>query len=208
MMRAAAPQDGECVQRRGDETRRRILGAALDLFARDGFEATTVRTIADACGLTDAALYYYFRSKRAILNALWQAPQINALDAVPVRPALTEQVLSELVDAMLAVNARQNAFIRILVQQALAGDPIAVAMHKDAMARWRRYLTPHFEASFDRDDAALRVDLFMMLTIGLTFSDQMDHGAAYASLGLHPAYRERVKAIANIVLGPRDRAPA
>ena len=47
-----------------EDTRRRILEAARELFGTDGFDCTTVRQIASAVGITDAALYYHFKSKR------------------------------------------------------------------------------------------------------------------------------------------------
>ena len=58
------------VVRGSDGTRTRILKAAMELFGRDGFDATTVRAIGERCELTDPALYYYFKSKRAVLDAL------------------------------------------------------------------------------------------------------------------------------------------
>lgn len=51
-------------------TRERLLDAALDLFARHGFAATTVRQIARAVGVTDAAIYAHFANKQALLDAL------------------------------------------------------------------------------------------------------------------------------------------
>ena len=204
-MRAAEAQGVESGQRRGEETRRRILQAALDLFAREGFERTTVRAIADACALTDAALYYHFPSKQAILTALWERPRAGDLRALPVAPVLTDEILAELVDSMLNAVSTQDALVRLLVQQALAGDATAVAMRDEAMGLWRGYLLPHFEASFEPKEAALRVDLLMMLIIGETLSGEMDHGTAYASLSAQPAYRERVQALARSVLGSNHR---
>jgi len=50
--------------------RERILACARTLFATRGFDATSVRQIAEAVGVTVPALYYHFDSKRALLNAL------------------------------------------------------------------------------------------------------------------------------------------
>lgn len=52
------------------DTRSRILDAALDLFSEHGFEGTTLQQIADRLGFTKAALYYHFRSKDDLLQAL------------------------------------------------------------------------------------------------------------------------------------------
>ena len=52
------------------DTASRILDAASDLFAAQGFRATTVKEITEQCGMTQAALYLYFPSKDAVLVEL------------------------------------------------------------------------------------------------------------------------------------------
>ena len=51
-------------------TKKAILEAALELFSRQGFEATSISQIADAVGIRKASLYSHFDSKQAILDAL------------------------------------------------------------------------------------------------------------------------------------------
>ncbi len=51
--------------------RERILDTAEALFARRGYRAVSVRDIAAACGVTNAALYYYFPSKGALFREVW-----------------------------------------------------------------------------------------------------------------------------------------
>ena len=52
-------------------TRRRILKAARERFAKDGFRATTNRLIADDVGITTSALYHYFESKTELYAAVY-----------------------------------------------------------------------------------------------------------------------------------------
>lgn len=54
------------------EMRARIMRAARDLFARDGYEGMSMRKLAAAVGCAPAALYAYFPNKRALLRVLWQ----------------------------------------------------------------------------------------------------------------------------------------
>src|SRR6478736_5793767 len=54
------------------DTRQRILDVASELFAEQGYDATSLREIADRMGFTKAALYYHFQSKDDILKALVQ----------------------------------------------------------------------------------------------------------------------------------------
>jgi AcrR family transcriptional regulator len=51
-------------------TRERILDVAGELFTDHGYDATSLREIADRLGFTKAALYYHFQSKEEILVAL------------------------------------------------------------------------------------------------------------------------------------------
>jgi TetR/AcrR family transcriptional regulator len=49
-------------------TRERILRAASDLFARQGFSHVSMRAVAEAAGVTKPALYYHFRDKEALFE--------------------------------------------------------------------------------------------------------------------------------------------
>lgn len=51
-----------------------IVAKATELFIAQGYNATSVRQIAEAAGCTDAALYYHFRDgKRALFQAVIEA---------------------------------------------------------------------------------------------------------------------------------------
>lgn len=52
------------------EGRNRVIAAALDLFAEQGFSATSLQQIADHLGVTKAAVYYHFRNKDDIVVAV------------------------------------------------------------------------------------------------------------------------------------------
>ena len=61
----------------------RIEAAALDLFFERGFRSTSMRDIAQACGITAAALYNHFASKDRILYSMVQRLHVE-LDSVLV----------------------------------------------------------------------------------------------------------------------------
>jgi AcrR family transcriptional regulator len=54
----------------GEDTRARILHVAMELFAEQGFAATSTRELSERLGFTKAALYYHFRTKDDLLVAL------------------------------------------------------------------------------------------------------------------------------------------
>src|SRR5262245_55171073 len=63
------------------DTRERILEVAADLFIEKGYDATSLREIAEQVGVTKAALYYHFTNKPDILRAL-AAPAMEATQTV------------------------------------------------------------------------------------------------------------------------------
>ena len=52
------------------DTRARIQEVALELFAEQGYEKTSLREIAERLDVTKAALYYHFKSKEDIVRSL------------------------------------------------------------------------------------------------------------------------------------------
>lgn len=57
-------------ERRRDQTRTEILGAARDLVLRNGLAGFTLAAVAEELALTKPALYYYFDNKEALLFEL------------------------------------------------------------------------------------------------------------------------------------------
>jgi AcrR family transcriptional regulator len=57
---------------KSEETRQRILNAALKLFQDRGFESATMRDIAEEAGVATGAAYYYFPSKDAIVMEFYR----------------------------------------------------------------------------------------------------------------------------------------
>lgn len=55
---------------RAERTRAAILGAAEDLFASRGYAATRLEDVADTLQMTRAALFYYYRDKQALYDAM------------------------------------------------------------------------------------------------------------------------------------------
>ncbi|OKK19144.1 TetR family transcriptional regulator [Streptomyces sp. CB00455] len=55
------------------ERRRELLAVAADVFAAQGYDATTVRKIADAAGMLAGSLYYHFDSKESMVDEILSA---------------------------------------------------------------------------------------------------------------------------------------
>ena len=72
-------------QRRSRRRRDALLRAALELFARDGFEAAAIGAIADRAGVAVGGFYQHFRSKRQLLIVLMNE-LLQKLEAIDMQP--------------------------------------------------------------------------------------------------------------------------
>jgi AcrR family transcriptional regulator len=68
---------------KAEETRERILDAALTLFREQGFDHATMRDIAAKANVATGAAYYYFRSKEELVMAFYVRAADEARDLVP-----------------------------------------------------------------------------------------------------------------------------
>ncbi|HTR83753.1 MAG TPA: CerR family C-terminal domain-containing protein [Reyranella sp.] len=55
---------------RGEDTRRRILDAALEIFAAEGYEGASTRVLAERAGVNLPAIQYYFGNKEGLYRAV------------------------------------------------------------------------------------------------------------------------------------------
>ncbi len=55
---------------RGEDTRRRILDTALEVFAAEGYEGASTRLLAERAGVNLPAIQYYFGSKEGLYRAV------------------------------------------------------------------------------------------------------------------------------------------
>ena len=67
-----SPRTAEQNEQVKTATRKRIVDAALSLFAEHGYEGTSVRMIADETRMSTGLLYSYFDGKQALLQAIFE----------------------------------------------------------------------------------------------------------------------------------------
>ncbi len=148
------------------ELRTEILRHASRLFAEQGYRATSVREVAEACGCTKPALYYHFANKEALylecLDA--SARRILALEAAlePDRP-VPERLRCGLTLFFEHV-ARHPLGMRLLMRAELRPEPGQPAYDFEAMrthhlGRIQELLAEgvargELRADLDLDDAA------------------------------------------------------
>ncbi len=142
-----------------------MLEAALELFAAQGFHATTVRQIAAAVGVRDSAIYAHFSGKQAIYDELFAAagpPSFEALslDVEALVAAGPRQGLRRLVDRLFEEwsTRRARLFASVVIREGtgaggLRGLGRAIEAARDRLEepfeRWQ-------QAGLVRSDVAAR----------------------------------------------------
>lgn len=105
--------------------RTRVLDAALDLFAQHGVSGTSLQMIADAVGITKAAVYHQFRTKDQIVIAVTERelgrllPALEAAEAHGNGPQARDALLQGVVE--MAVRDRR-------LVRTLQFDPVVVRL--------------------------------------------------------------------------------
>lgn len=206
---AVSSESGSSRNSRGrDDTRLRILTVALELFARNGFDATTVRSVAAQTGLTDAAIFYYFPTKRHLLDALWSVrPGTSIRQLTPGGP-MTEQRLRALTDETLDFIADNHELMRLMTYEALAGDKTASALQQESRSVWRRTIHAHFSAAFGGDTADAATDVLHALIHGVTLRAMMESGDRMGEVCRDPEFRERLWQRARLLVPVSPAEPA
>ncbi|MGH9723315.1 MAG: TetR/AcrR family transcriptional regulator [Bryobacteraceae bacterium] len=109
---------------KAEQTRERILAAALTLFRERGFEETTMREIAAEAGMAVGAAYYYFESKEALVLSFYERAASDRRDLADEALAAHE-TLEARVAAVLDITLRyfepNRKFLGALLRH--AGDP-------------------------------------------------------------------------------------
>jgi AcrR family transcriptional regulator len=72
---------------RSQDTRRRLLDAGLEVFARDGFRGATIERICRRAGANIAAAHYHFGDKRRLYQAVFEQAERQARADAPVAAA-------------------------------------------------------------------------------------------------------------------------
>jgi TetR/AcrR family transcriptional regulator len=74
--------DAAVLGRRAARTREAILAAARQLFLEVGYSGTRISNITDACGISRAGFYTYFKDKREVFSTLGESAYRDILTAV------------------------------------------------------------------------------------------------------------------------------
>ena len=179
------------MQQRSEETRARILDAAIRRFAIAGYDAASVEEICTEAGVSKGAFYHHFPTKQAIFLALmqaWLALIDTGLDAA--REDTVPKTLLHMTDLLPGVFAaaedRLPTFLEFWLQAS-----------RDETV-WKAIIAPyrHYQESFSKliadgvaegslkpVDSQVAAQAIVSLAVGLVLQGVLDpHGADWEKI--------------------------
>lgn len=160
-----------------DERRRQIMEAALPVFAEKGFKGTTNRDIAQAAGIAPGLIYWYFKSKEDLFNAILDEFSPLSKATLPLDTMIDvppEQLLPMLLQGIASMFQESQIFL--VVRLSIAESLHSPSEGKRINAIFKRLIDPlsdYFRAQIAmgrlRDEDPLLMAQLFFSNIGIFF---------------------------------------
>ena len=148
-----------------DTQREQILARAAELFARQGYTATSMNQVALACGVSKPSLYHYVRDKYQLLVEIAE-DHVGRLQALVLRaqqqPLAPQARVRELIGSFLEVYADAQAAHRVLTEDVKFLEP---ADRERVLGAQREVVAAFAEAIADTRPELRTTDLHKPLTM-------------------------------------------
>jgi len=193
---------------KGARTRATILRHAAESFRRDGYDDTTVASIAQKIGISEGTVFQHFGSKSGLLGAVmdefYAELHATALD-IAGSPGDAEQRFRNLIDAWALRAERDWDLIRVFTQRARYGtDP-------ELDARWkehnRRYTRLHFDLIEQLQAQGVLKDQVPPALIRDIVFGAIEHIALGQDLSPHMEIREKANQVVDVLVAHHAGQP-
>ncbi len=123
----------------GNGVARRVLDAAVELFAEQGFDATSVQEVVERARVTKGAMYHYFRSKDDLLYEIYHdliTVQLAGMDRITAAGGPAPRILRAIIVDLVVTTAGRLGAATVSARELhrLSGKPAAALR-----AQRRRY---------------------------------------------------------------------
>jgi TetR/AcrR family transcriptional regulator, fatty acid metabolism regulator protein len=187
--------------------RQMILNAAGDLFAKQGYENTTISDIARVAGVAVGTVYLYFRNKHEIYTSLsldWVSAIAQALQDPHITSMPIEQIPRAMIEASFRI-CHENSELMPLFQVDIQSEE-EMRKHKAAEEAITKVLDAFFRQVIAQGQLApFDTEMYAKLIFGLV------HSVLYTCFCIEGGiredlYRERtIEIIERILFGPSLR---
>lgn len=173
---------------RGEETRERILAAAEECFARQGYEATGVAEICQKAGVSKGAFFHHFPTKQEVFLELlerWLANLGETLAALRAQSPSVPEGLMEMAEMARQVFDMARGKLPIFLEflNRAARDPRVWQASISPYRRYRAFFIGVIEdgiaeGSLRRVDPETAANALLSLAIGLVLQATVDPDGA------------------------------
>ena len=163
VLRRPSDSGSPAVSGREPDVAERVVTAAFELFAADGYEATTVEAISARAGVARRTFFRYFRSKEDVIfpdHEQLLAAALARLEALEDRqPVAAVCVATSMVFAHYVSTPTRSVERYRLTKQVPALRSREIASVHAYHRAFTRYLTRRFSEAHGADSAALRAEV-------------------------------------------------
>jgi AcrR family transcriptional regulator len=192
-----------------EERQIRIIASAAALFAKNGFKGTTTREIAKAAAISEALLFKYFPTKRALYSAILaeKAPIAELLAAVEdAANKRDDRRVFQLIASYRIRRATDPTMLRLLLFSALEGHELSAMFFKNQHRMFYEYLSGYIdvrirEGAFRGMDPLLAAHSF----IGMVVHHRLLH--EIFGVATHCTPEESVETYVSLFLEGMQTAP-
>jgi AcrR family transcriptional regulator len=180
------------MQNRSQQTHLRILNAALVVFSRDGYAASSVNEICAEAGVSKGAFFHHFPTKQALFLELletWLATLDTQLEAIRLEHKAVPQALIHMAGLMGNVYQEAGGYLPVFLEfwTQASHDPAVWQTLIAPYHRYQDYFTSLVQQGIQEGtlkpvDPALVARTLVAQAIGLLLQGVLDpQGADWAS---------------------------
>jgi AcrR family transcriptional regulator len=206
---------------RGEDTRQRLIEAALKIFGESGFEGASTRMLADAAGANLAAIPYHFGSKEGLYRAAAEFIVENCgKEILPtidqIELALTKKLAR--IDAIALLHELLGRFSEIVIGSQFADRFASFVMHEQLqpgaafeilyegmMRRLTESCAKLLAIVLGRRADDPKILIRAQTVLGQVLVFRTSRASVFRQLGWREYSKEQIKAIQSIVRENVDR---
>lgn len=137
-------------------SRQKILDAALEVFAKEGYHSSTVGKIAKTAGISQGLLYNYFKSKEELLHELMLGIMVNLLcEFMPIKPdkKVKRKDIINFINAGIDLLLKDPKYWKLYFSVFVQPDVMAMIMDKmmEIAEPYMKALESYFRERGDKD---------------------------------------------------------
>jgi AcrR family transcriptional regulator len=160
-----------------------ILDTSAKLFSQQGYTGVSIRDIAQACGMTNAALYYHFKNKEDLFLAMLQrdhAKSIEALHEAANGPGDLREDLKQLIMQYAEITCQRRQSFQTLwrdvkqMEDARARKLFGEMQHELMRPLVERLEQAQADGEIKSGETRLYARLLYGMIIALTYGDRSD----------------------------------